>query len=80
MPATKIAISIDSEIVRKIDELVSNARYPSRSKVFQEAVEDKLVRLTRSRLAEQCALLDSAEEQEMADEFSPEELKQWQQA
>ena len=80
MATTKIAISIDAKTVQRVDELVASAGYPSRSRLFQEAVEDKLVRLSRSRLAEQCALLDPAEEQEMADEFSPEELERWQQA
>jgi hypothetical protein len=42
---------------------------------IQEAVAEKLARLSRSRLTEQCALLDANEEQAMAEEFSPEELK-----
>ena len=32
--------------------------------------------MNRSRLAEQCELLDREEEQGMAEEFSPEELEQ----
>jgi hypothetical protein len=48
--------------------------------VIQEAVADKLARLSRSRLAEQCALLEKAEEQSLAEEFSPEELEAWQQS
>ncbi len=80
MATTKIAISIDAETVQRVDELVSSAGYPSRSRLFQDAVQDKLARLSRSRLAEQCALLDPAQEQEMADEFTPEELELWQQA
>ena len=49
-------------------------------RTLQNWEQDNLVRLSRSRLAEQCALLNPADEQEMADEFSPEELDQWQQA
>lgn len=77
MATTKIAISIDAEAVRQVDELVANAVFPSRSRVFQEAVRDKLARLSKSRLAEQCALLNPKEEQELAEEFGDEELKAW---
>jgi Arc/MetJ-type ribon-helix-helix transcriptional regulator len=79
MPTTKIAITIEEDTVRRVDELVASAVYPSRSKAIQEAVADKLARLSRSRLAEQCALLDVAEEQVLAEEFSPDELEQWRQ-
>jgi Arc/MetJ-type ribon-helix-helix transcriptional regulator len=58
-------------------ELVANRVYPSRSKAIQDAVADKLAKVSRSRLAEQCALLDVGEEQAMAEEFSPGELEQW---
>lgn len=78
MATTKIAISLDEEDARKLDDLVSSKVYPSRSKVIQEALAEKLARISRSRLAEQCALLDIAEEQKMAEEFSPGEIEQWQ--
>jgi len=77
MATTKIAITLEAETVRRIDELVASDVYPSRSKAIQEAVADKLARLSRSRLAEQCALLDMEEEQAMAEEFSPDELELW---
>jgi Arc/MetJ-type ribon-helix-helix transcriptional regulator len=80
MATTKIAISMDAETVRRVDDLVANARYPSRSRVIQDAVQDKLARLSRSRLAEQCSLLDASAEQEMAEEFTSDELEAWQQA
>lgn len=79
MPIAKIAISIEEEIVRRIDELVASEVYPSRSRAIQEAVTEQLARRSRSRLAEQCALLDSGEEQALAEEFSPEEVEQWRQ-
>jgi len=75
---TKIAISLDAEDARRLDELVASKAYPSRSKVIQEALADKLARVSRSRLAEQCALLDTREEQQMAEEFSPAEIELWQ--
>jgi Arc/MetJ-type ribon-helix-helix transcriptional regulator len=77
MPTTKIAITLEEETVRKVDELVTRRVYPNRSRAIQDAVADKLARLTKTRLAEQCSLLDTGEEQAMADEFSPGEIKQW---
>jgi len=77
MPTTKIAITIEEETVRRVDELVASRVYPSRSRAIQEAVAHQLARLSRSRLAEQCALLDPHEEQAVAEEFSPEELELW---
>lgn len=80
MPTTKIAITMESDTVRLDDQLVANAVYPSRSHAIQEAVSDKLTRLFRSRLAEECDLLDVGEEQSIANEFSPEEIALWQQS
>lgn len=79
MPTTKIAISIEEDAVRQIDELVAREVYPSRSRAIQEAVADQLVKRSRSRLAEQCALLDSGDEQAMAEEFSADEVALWEQ-
>ena len=79
MATTKIAITIEAETVRRVDELVARDVYPSRSRAIQEAVADKLARLSRSRLAEQCALQDKGEERALAEEFSPSELEQWRQ-
>lgn len=79
MPTTKIAITMERETVRRVDALVASEVFPSRSRAIQEAVADKLSRLSRSRLAEQCELLDVSEEQSMADEFGPEEEEEsWQ--
>ena len=77
MATRKVAITLDEDTVREVDLLVAHRMFPSRSRAIQEAVAEKLVRLNRSRLAEQCELLDRSEEQAMAEEFSPVELEQW---
>jgi len=77
MATKKIAITIEEETVRQVDELVELHFFPSRSKAIQDAVAEKLARTSRSRLAEQCALLNADEERSMAEEFSPGELEQW---
>jgi hypothetical protein len=49
----------------------------SRSKLIQEAVEEKLGRLDRQRLAAECAKLDPQAEQTFADMGLGEELAAW---
>ena len=58
MPTAKIAISIDPTDLRQLDELVRRGASPSRSKLIQDAVHEKLLRLKRVRLARECAKLD----------------------
>jgi hypothetical protein len=51
--------------------------FPNRSKAIQAAVEDKLIRLDKSRLAQECAKLDRAFEQTLAEEGLSSELEEW---
>ena len=48
-----------------------------RSRAVQEAIFDKLQRLQRSRLTRECAKLDPAFEQALADEGLTEDSEQW---
>jgi Arc/MetJ-type ribon-helix-helix transcriptional regulator len=66
--SAKIAISLDPRDLRQVDRLVRSGRFPSRSKLLQDALHEKLQRLDRSRLAEECSKLISAEEQAFANE------------
>jgi len=77
MASTKIAITIDKSTLHRLDRLVKDQMFPNRSKAIQEAVEEKLKKLERSRLARECAKLDLADERAMAEEGMSEELKQW---
>jgi len=77
MTTYKVAISIDREILEKLDRFVKENAIPSRSRAIQEAVEEKLGRIERSRLARECAKLDPAEEKAMAEEGSAEDFRQW---
>lgn len=40
MAASKIAITIDDKILRRLDLLVQSNVFPNRSKAIQEAIED----------------------------------------
>jgi len=77
MSSAKIAITIDEELLRRLDRLVEERTFPNRSRALQEALRDKLERLDRSRLARECAKLDPAEERRLAEEGLAEDLKTW---
>jgi len=68
MSTTKVAITLDRAVLRQIDGLVAEGRYPSRSRAIQEAVRRQLERTRRRRLAEEAAKLDRAEERALAEE------------
>lgn len=55
------------------DMLVKARVFPNRSK----AINEKLQRLERNRLAIECAKLSPAEEKSLAEEGMDEELAQW---
>jgi Arc/MetJ-type ribon-helix-helix transcriptional regulator len=77
MPRAKVAITLDAVLLHRLDRLVDDGRYPNRSRVVQEAVQEKLDRLERSRLALECAKLDTGEEQQLAEEGLAEDFRQW---
>lgn len=77
MPTTKVAVTIDSDLLAEVDQLVAEHVFPNRSKAIQEALQDKLTRLRRSRLARESAKLDPCAEQAMAEEGMDQELATW---
>jgi predicted transcriptional regulator len=68
MPKTKVALTIDSALLERVDHLVARARFRNRSQAIETALAEKLARLAKTRLAEECAKLDPAEEGRLADE------------
>jgi Arc/MetJ-type ribon-helix-helix transcriptional regulator len=77
MAKAKLAITLDEEAVAALDALVRLHRFANRSQAIQEAVDEKLTRLTRGRLARECARLDPASEQALADEGLGAEAAEW---
>ncbi|RLB59398.1 MAG: CopG family transcriptional regulator [Deltaproteobacteria bacterium] len=77
MPRAKVAITIDAEMLERLDTLVGEAVFPNRSAAIQAAVREKLERLDRDRLARECAKLDAAFEKNLAEEGMGEELAEW---
>ncbi len=77
MSTVKVAISIQDDLLHRIDSLVGKRVFPSRSRAIQEAVREKLERFDRGRLARECAKLDPKFEQAMAEEGISRELAEW---
>ena len=77
MGKSKVAITLEDELLARLDELVAQQRFPSRSRAVEEAVQEKLSRVDRSRLAQECAKLDPVFEQQMADEGLSGDLAEW---
>jgi metal-responsive CopG/Arc/MetJ family transcriptional regulator len=77
MATSKIAITIDDNLLKQLDLMVESRVFPNRSKAIQEAVADKLKRLEKTRLAQECAKLDRNYEQNMAEEGFSMEIGEW---
>ncbi|MEK7279865.1 MAG: ribbon-helix-helix domain-containing protein [Nitrospirota bacterium] len=77
MSTVKVAITIDEGLLKHLDRLVKNHLFENRSRAIQEAVSEKLARLERGRLARECAKLDRAFEQGMAEEGMSSETEEW---
>jgi Arc/MetJ-type ribon-helix-helix transcriptional regulator len=77
MTATKIAITLDANLLRKVDLLVAERRFPSRSRAIQEAVKIALDRLDAGRLGRECAKLDPKLEQDLAEQGLAEDFQAW---
>ncbi len=77
MSVSKVAVSIDRELLAELDRLVENKLFANRSQAVQMAIREKLSRLRHTRLARECAKLDPAEERALAEEGMSEVLSQW---
>jgi metal-responsive CopG/Arc/MetJ family transcriptional regulator len=77
MGKEKIAITLEGRFIGELDRLVDKHVFQSRSQAIQEAVSEKLLRMKRTRLAEESAKLEPAYERTMSDEGFPEDMLQW---
>ena len=77
MSTAKIAFTIEEELLEKLDRLVSSKVFPNRSKAIQEAIQEKLTRVNRSRLARECAKLDPKFEKALAEEGISQDVGGW---
>lgn len=77
MPKTKVAVTLDSTLLREVDELVDQDRFPNRSQLVEAALVEKLARIRGSRLAVECAKLDRGEEVMLAEEGFSKDSEAW---
>ncbi|MBV9999364.1 MAG: ribbon-helix-helix protein, CopG family [Verrucomicrobia bacterium] len=77
MGVAKVAVSMNAELLRRLDALVERKVFRSRSEAIRKAVAEKLARLEGNRLARECAKLLPAEEQAMADEGMAKDAAEW---
>jgi metal-responsive CopG/Arc/MetJ family transcriptional regulator len=77
MGKAKIAITLAEKTVKYLDKMVDEQVFANRSQAIQEAVDEKIERMGRDRLARECAKLNPAEEKELAEEGLAEDLPEW---
>jgi len=77
VPKAKIAITIAAATVARVDRLVAQKAFRSRSEAIQAAVDEKLARLDRTRLAAECGKLVRSEEKGLAEEGIGAEGDEW---
>jgi len=68
MATATFPVTLDGTLLEELDRLVQARVYPDRDRAIQDALKDKLLRLKRSPLAAECAKLNPAEEQALAEE------------
>jgi len=68
---------MQERLVNQLDRLVKAGVFQNRSQAIQEAVEEKLGRLDRGRLARECAKLDKKHERSIAEEGLFGEMREW---
>ena len=77
MPKTKVALTLETELVDRVDELVAHQRFRNRSQAIEAALAEKLQRIACTRLAGECARLDPKEEKALAEEGLAGSLETW---
>lgn len=77
MSVAKVAITLDKDLLVTLDRLVRQNRFPSRSSIIQQAVEEKVAKIESNRLARECEKLDPYLEQAVAEEGMSQEIETW---
>jgi metal-responsive CopG/Arc/MetJ family transcriptional regulator len=77
MHKAKIAITIDEKVVVRIDRLVKQKTFKNRSQAIEEALQEKLSRLDKTRLAREAAKLDQDFEKALSEEGIDKDVSEW---
>lgn len=74
MPTKSINITIDEELLTKLDAIVATGKYPNRSRSIEDAIVFRLKALDEEMIGEQAKLLGKDE----SEEWLEGELELWQ--
>lgn len=77
MPKTKVALTLDADLLEQVDALVAQQKFRNRSQAIEAALADNLRRLARTRLAREAAKLNPAEEKRLAEDGLADALDAW---
>lgn len=77
MSVAKIAISIDDQLLAKLDGFVAQKKFKTRSQAIQIAVQQTVDQLDHKRLIQACSQLDAHFERELADEGLTKDVEEW---
>ena len=75
--AAKIAITIDPELLKRLDQLVDKNLFKNRSQAIQAAVLETVKQFEHSRLAAECEKLDIGHEQQLAEANIDKDMNGW---
>ena len=73
----KIAVTLDNRSISELDRLVEEHVYENRSQAVQAAVNEKLERLNKTRLARESARLNPVHERALAEEGLAADSVEW---
>jgi metal-responsive CopG/Arc/MetJ family transcriptional regulator len=73
----KVAITLNGQTLGRLDRLVKAHVFPNRSQAIQLAIDEKLARMDKSRLARECAKANQINEKAMAEEGMSWENAEW---
>jgi Arc/MetJ-type ribon-helix-helix transcriptional regulator len=77
MPKSKVAVTLETELLDQLDQLIAADRFPNRSQAIERALAEKLQRMRRTRLAAECAKLNPQEEKALAEEGLRADAESW---
>lgn len=77
MSNAKIAVSLDSNLLKKVDYFVEHHVFKNRSQAIQIALDASIKHIERRQLIQECAKLDVAFETRMAEEGLSTDTKEW---
>ena len=77
MQKAKVAVTLDVDLLAELDRCVEQGMFPNRSQALSAALREKLERMRKNRLARACALLDAAEEVDLAECGFAQDVESW---